>query len=129
MQSVKAIPPRPHSRPSHLPSAIFSNTHVFVCHDAVCASLQNLYDGPFKVIKRGDESFKLLVNVNVSIDRLKPAFLHPTSCESDSSTQDTPVANETIPTFLPLLPILLRLCLVNKPLQLDLGVGYIGPDT
>ena len=71
MQSVKAIPPRPHSRPSHLPSALFSKTHVFVRHDAVRASLQNPYDGPFKVIKRGDKSFKLLVNgrhVHVSID-------------------------------------------------------------
>ena len=107
MQSVKAIPPRPHSRPSHLPSALFSNTHIFVRYDAVRASLQNPYDGPFKAIKRGDKSFKLLVNgrhVHVSIDRLKPVFLDPTSCESDSSTQDTPVANETIPTSPPPSP-------------------------
>ena len=34
-----------------------------------------------------------------------------------------------LPLLLPLLPILLCLCPVNKPLQLDLGVGYIGPDT
>ena len=31
--------------------------------------------------------------------------------------------------FLSLLPILLRLCPVNKSLQLDMGVAYIGPDT
>ena len=34
-----------------------------------------------------------------------------------------------LPLLLSLLPILLRLCPVNKPLQLDLGVGFIGPDT
>ena len=70
MQSVKAIPTQPNSHPSHIPNAHFSNTHIFVRHDAVRASLQNPYDGPFKVIKRGDKSFKLLINgrhVHVSI--------------------------------------------------------------
>ena len=42
------------------------------------------------------------------IDQLKPAFLDSTTCESDplslSSTQDTAVANETIPTSLPPSP-------------------------
>ena len=107
MQSVKAIPPRPNSRPSHVPNALFSITHVFVRHDAVRVSLQNPFDGPFKVIKRGDKYFKLLIDgrhVHVLIDQLKPAFLDCTTCESDplslSSTQDTAVANETIPTSL-----------------------------
>ena len=106
-----AIPLRPNSHPSHLPNALFSNTHVFVHHDAVRASLQNPYDRPFKVIKRGDKSFKLLIDgrhVHVSIDLLKPAFLDSTTCESDplslSSTQDTAVANETIPTSFPPSP-------------------------
>ena len=62
MQSIKAIPPRSHLRPSHLPNVLFSSTHVFVRHDAVRTSLQNLYDGPYKIIKRGNKSFKLLIN-------------------------------------------------------------------
>ena len=108
MQSIKAIPPRSHLRPSHLPKVLFSSTHVFVRHDAVRTSLQNLYDGPYKIIKRGNKSFKLLINgrhVQVSIDRLKPSFLDIVSRESASSPiPNTPVIDTPI-HFLPALPL------------------------
>ena len=89
----------------HISLMLFSQLHMFfIRHDAVRAS-------PFKVIKRGNKSFKLLIDgrhVHVLIDQLKPAFLDSTTYESDplslSSTQDTAVANETIPTSLPPSP-------------------------
>ena len=78
MQSVKAIPPRPHIRSSHFPHSLSSTSDVLVRHDAVKTSLQQPYDGPYKVIKRNTKYYTILVNghnVNISIDRLKPAFL------------------------------------------------------
>lgn len=53
-------------------------THVFVRHDAVKKPLQMPYDGPFKVIDRSEKFYNINVNgktKNISIDRLKPAFL------------------------------------------------------
>ncbi|GBM33764.1 hypothetical protein AVEN_47059-1 [Araneus ventricosus] len=53
-------------------------THVFVRYDAVRAPLRPPYDGPFLVIDRTDNFFRIQregkVKV-VSIHRLKPAFM------------------------------------------------------
>jgi hypothetical protein len=57
---------------------------VFLRNDTVKGLLQPLYEGPYKVIERGDKSFKILVvnkNTIVSIDRLKPAFIIPDEIE------------------------------------------------
>ena len=51
---------------------------VFVCRDGPRSSLEPCYDGPYKVISRSHSYFKLRVGAsedNVSIHRLKPAFL------------------------------------------------------
>ena len=65
-------------RPSYVPDALQTDTHVFVRHDAAKPPLQRPYDEPFLVIKRNDIFF--IINKNccsdtVSIDRLKPAFI------------------------------------------------------
>ena len=89
MQSVKAILTHSHTRP-YLPHSLSSSSHVLVRHDAVRNSLQQPYDGPYKVIKRSVKYYTLLINdkqVNVSIDRLKPAFLDKEQeSHMDSST-------------------------------------------
>lgn len=54
------------------------SSHVFIRNDGVKPSLTPPYSGPFLVIKRGDKVFQLNINGNIrniSIDRLKPAFL------------------------------------------------------
>lgn len=60
---------------------IFKNlnkaTHVFVRNDKVRPALQQPYDGPYPVISKQEKYFNIQINdrnVNVSIDRLKPAY-------------------------------------------------------
>lgn len=52
-------------------------SHVFVRKDLVTAALTPPYDGPFLVLKRGPKVFKVLIKnkpINITVDRLKPAF-------------------------------------------------------
>lgn len=54
------------------------STHVFVRQDLVKPALSTPYEGPFKVLKRNNKYFTVEIKqkpVNISIDRLKPAFL------------------------------------------------------
>ncbi|KAL4090343.1 hypothetical protein QTP88_025200 [Uroleucon formosanum] len=66
------------SRTTFISPELSKATHVFVRHDAVKKPLQMPYDGPFLVIHRTDKTYQVSINgktVNISIDRLKPAFL------------------------------------------------------
>ena len=50
---------------------------VFLRQDAPTGALQPPYDGPYEVLNRGENTFKIRVKgkaINVSIDRLKPAY-------------------------------------------------------
>ena len=67
-----------HIKQSFIQNNLSTCTHVFIRHDAVKKPLQQLYDGPFKVLERSDKHFTLQVKGKdsiVSIDQLKPAFL------------------------------------------------------
>lgn len=62
-------------------------THVFVRNDSVRPSLTLPYNGPYEVVERSPNYFKLRIGThmkNVSIDRLKPAFT-TTSNENNAS--------------------------------------------
>lgn len=81
MHKLRAAPPRRQQRKSYVSPDLTSGTHVFVRHDAIRKSLQQPYDGPYKVLKRSKKHFTVLVkgrNEVISIDRLKPAYLEVT---------------------------------------------------
>lgn len=69
---------------------------VFVRNDAHKKPLQAPYNGPFEVLKHRDKVFKVNVNgkaQNISIDRLKPAFV----LEEDVSKDVFPPVNSNQP--------------------------------
>ncbi|XP_055615298.1 uncharacterized protein LOC129761586 [Toxorhynchites rutilus septentrionalis] len=60
-------------------------THVFVRVDSVKRSLQHPYEGPYKVIRRDDKFFDILISgkqQRISVDRIKAAF----TCNPDLQT-------------------------------------------
>ena len=62
---------------AQIPAALRSAEFVFVRHGARRAPLTRPYDGPFRVIERGEKFFKIKVGTReqvVTVDRLKPAF-------------------------------------------------------
>lgn len=64
---------------------------MFVRHDAVRRPLQPVHDGPFKVIRRLDKTFKIHTprgEQEVSIDRLKPAFIFAADAGHPGSSQE-----------------------------------------
>ena len=76
---------------SRIQPELHSSSHVFVRNDAVRKPLQPPYRGPFAVIRRNDKFFTIDINgklENVSLDRIKPAFLedHQNDTEHSSST-------------------------------------------
>lgn len=79
MSSIKPTQPSHHGKSSVFVDQHLSTcSHVFVRVDAVRTPLQPTYNGPYKVVERKEKFFKLFINnnnINISIDRLKPAFI------------------------------------------------------
>lgn len=78
---IKDLKPRPSihrdSRTIFVHKDLQKCEHVFVRQDMVRQPLLHPYEGPFKVIRRGNKSFIIDVcgkESSVSIDRLKPAY-------------------------------------------------------
>jgi len=75
---------------------LYDCTHVFLRIDKVTKPLQAPYDGPYKVLLRREKTFKIAINnrvVDVSVDRLKPAYYCATDNETSSNTTVQPVVN------------------------------------
>lgn len=97
------LTPRPtswhSSSPYYIPRDLHTSSHVFLRQDHVRRSLEPPYAGPFKVIERQPKYFSLDVKgktVNVSVDRLKPAFVtrevqvpvpQPSTAEKERTTR------------------------------------------
>ena len=60
-----------------VPEALMSAVFVFVRHGARRTPLTRPYDGPFRVLEKGEKFFRIKVGAKeqvVTVDRLKPAF-------------------------------------------------------
>lgn len=86
MRDLRPVPGTRHDSRAVLVHPELSQTsHVFVRKDSVRRPLEQPYQGPFEVRSRSDKYFAVLVNgrcVNVSVDRLKPAFFDTVPDES-----------------------------------------------
>src|SRR5215469_13214645 len=74
----KPTSPRPAKFHAYVPKDLSSCSHVFIRHDAYRTPLQPKYDGPFLVLARKEKYFSVRIRnrtENISVDRLKPAFL------------------------------------------------------
>jgi cleavage and polyadenylation specificity factor subunit 1 len=93
---IKRLRPEPvvrHGRTScFISNDLIKSSHVFLRLDRVRRALEQPYVGPYKVISRCDKVYKVDVDgkpVSVSIDRLKPAFITPTSSADPTSPVKT----------------------------------------
>ena len=63
---------------SQIPRALDNCSYVFIRVDRHRSPLQCPFEGPYKVLQRSSKFFKVDLGTrteNISIDRLKPAFL------------------------------------------------------
>ena len=91
-----------HTTPkSNVPQSLEKTTHVFIRTDAVRAPLVRPYTGPYKVLSKEAKYFTVLKNGkpdNITIDRLKPAFLGQNENMTSDVIEDrekAPDSNET----------------------------------
>lgn len=80
--------------------ALRHSTHVFVRNDKVKTALTKRYEGPYQVIERRDKYFQVLIKnrtSNISIDRLKPAFLDVSEREHTITTGSQPTGQNPTP--------------------------------
>ncbi|GBM09897.1 Retrovirus-related Pol polyprotein from transposon 17.6 [Araneus ventricosus] len=73
-------------------------SHVFVRQDMVKRTLQQPYDGPFKVLARKPKFFQLQICLQkkwISIDRLKPAHILSDPTTESRPSRSSPVSSTT----------------------------------
>lgn len=80
MSSIKPVETSDHNptRKTFVHPGLLSCTHVFVRVDSVRPALTPPYEGPFKVLQKRRKTYtieKKGKKTNISIDRLKPAFM------------------------------------------------------
>ena len=79
MLKIRPTPTRKQQRSTpYVNSDLSSSSHVFIRQDAVKKPLEPPYRGPFPVLHRTNKFFSINIDgkhENVSIDRLKPAYL------------------------------------------------------
>ena len=95
MHQLHPIPPRSQLPARHVPQDLQHCTHVFVRTDSVRMPFQSPYEGRFPVLKRTSDFLTISINgksQNVTVDRLKVAYIEPDSLQASSSSTSTPVA-------------------------------------
>ena len=92
-------------RKTHISTDLSTCPFVFVRYDGVKRSLQALYDGPYRVLKRHHKHYTLDVAGQtkvVSLDRLKPAYIdldHHADTTTDTGISDALTSQQTKSTF------------------------------
>ena len=81
---------------THIPVDLRTATHVFVKRGGVQPSLASPYTGPFRVVSRDENSFRIAIpgrgNESINVSRLKPAHL-----SDDDDIDDAPPATPPSP--------------------------------
>ena len=105
MQDALPPPVKYHSTPKpYLPPSLSSTGFVYVRIDGHQNPLQRPYKGPFRIISTSDKYFTLDINGrpdNVSVDRLKPAYVgtsdqtEPPSLTNIAPEATTPIQQAT----------------------------------
>ncbi|XP_075533797.1 uncharacterized protein LOC142566801 [Dermacentor variabilis] len=100
MENLRTTPPRRAApRVVHVPSELTSCRHMFVRHDAVHRPLQPPYNGPFRVLRRGEKQFTIDLRGRhevVTLDRLKPAHIREADTVSHEPSSVTPPSNSLL---------------------------------
>ncbi|GFT03015.1 integrase catalytic domain-containing protein [Trichonephila clavipes] len=99
MQSLHSKPPKRHGkRPIFIHPGLLEATHVFLRRDMLRRPLQQLYDGPFKVLQRKDKVFFLDINfpMNETPATVEPNVTAPTPATVEHDpTASTPTQPST----------------------------------
>ncbi|XP_018324542.1 uncharacterized protein LOC108736574 [Agrilus planipennis] len=77
-QHVRQLQPVHGKRTPFIFKDLATTSQVFVCHDGPKGSLQQPYDGPFKVVSRTEKTFVVCIrgkNVKIAINCQKPAYV------------------------------------------------------
>lgn len=95
MNQIRPTETAHHDKPSiFIHPKLKAAKYVFVRIDCHKKPLQAPYNGPYQVLKRNEKFFKLNVNgkrQNISIDRIKPAFVELNADDTiDSSKSNQP---------------------------------------
>ncbi|XP_066596932.1 uncharacterized protein [Prorops nasuta] len=97
MRGLRPTPTAHHSKTKiFLLKGLKDCTHIFLRNDAVKKPLEPPFSGPFKVIKRLDDT-RMVIDAEgevktISIDRVKPAFIIKE--EDDTSQASTPSSHQ-----------------------------------
>nr|XP_054757348.1 uncharacterized protein LOC129263463 [Lytechinus pictus] len=93
MRELHPTPTRKQHTRTQVHPELHSSSHIFLRDDAVTKPLQPPYRGPFRVICRTDKYFTIDYNgkhENVSVDRLKPAFIEQEATTPSFHHQNPP---------------------------------------
>ena len=97
-----------HTSPkTNMPQSLEKTSHVFVRTDAVRAPLVRPHTGPYEVLSKSDKFFKISKNGktdNVTIDRLKPAFLQQQTKTNDVIGEEAANSKHTGVRLEPVVP-------------------------
>ncbi|CAK1588894.1 unnamed protein product [Parnassius mnemosyne] len=82
--------------PFYIPRDLHTSSHVFLRRDHVRGSLEPLYDGPFKVLDKHAKYYTIDIRGkknNVSVDRLKPAYMTKEIQDPEPKVPMEPIVN------------------------------------